>query len=114
MGFHRMQGDRGSVGDGRFVSDLMPAMKSNPNNPYSAKPYFEIVEEAMNQDQAKGKFQQLKGKLKETWGRLNDDEIALYEGQRDKFFGKLQEKYGLMREEAEKRIIEMERAQKAA
>ena len=90
----------------------MERMRSNPDNPYSARPIFNIMEDVMNQDQTKGKFQQLKGKLKETWGRLSDDELALYEGQRDQFFGKLQEKYGLMREEAEERIRSMERAQK--
>jgi uncharacterized protein YjbJ (UPF0337 family) len=89
-------------------------MRSNPDNPYSARPIFGNKEDIMNQDQIKGKSQQLKGKLKETWGRLSDDELSLYEGRRDQFFGKLQEKYGLMREEAEDRIREMERAQKAA
>jgi uncharacterized protein YjbJ (UPF0337 family) len=62
----------------------------------------------MNKDQTHGKYQQVKGKLKETWGRLTDDDIALYEGQRDQFFGKLEEKYGLMREEAEERVREIE------
>jgi len=91
------------------------AMKSNPDNPYSSNWFAFLTEEdVMNQDQVKGKSTQLKGKLKETWGRLTDDEVSLYEGQRDQFFGKLQEKYGLMREEAEDRIREMERAQKAA
>ena len=47
----------------------------------------------MNQDQMKGKGTQLKGKLKETWGRLTDDDLALFDGQRDQFLGKLQEKY---------------------
>lgn len=62
----------------------------------------------MNQDQTKGKFEQLKGKMKETWGRLTDDDLTLYEGKRDQFFGKVQEKYGLLREEAEDRVREME------
>ena len=62
----------------------------------------------MNQDQAKGKFDQLKGKIKETWGRLTDDEIALYNGKRDQFLGKVQEKYGIMEAEAEKQLKKME------
>jgi len=64
----------------------------------------------MNQDQAKGKFDQIKGKIKQTWGRLTDDEIALANGKRDQFFGKLQEKYGLMREEAEEQLKKLEDA----
>jgi len=66
--------------------------------------------DSMNQDQTKGKFDQLKGKLKESWGRLTDDEIALYNGQRDRFFGKLEEKYGLAREEAEDRLKQIEQS----
>ena len=34
-------------------------------------------------------FNQMKGKLKETWGRLTDDDIALYEGKRDQFLGRI-------------------------
>jgi len=64
----------------------------------------------MNQDQMSGKFDQLKGKLKATWGKLTDDEIALYSGKRDQFFGRLQEKYGLAKEDAEKQIKQFERS----
>lgn len=55
----------------------------------------------------KGTFEQLKGKIKETWGQLTDDEIALAEGKRDQFIGKLREKYGLAKEEAEQRLDEL-------
>jgi uncharacterized protein YjbJ (UPF0337 family) len=64
----------------------------------------------MNQDQIKGKGQQLKGKIKEAFGQLTDDEVAMYEGQRDKFFGMLREKYGVAKEDAEKRIKQLEKA----
>jgi uncharacterized protein YjbJ (UPF0337 family) len=63
----------------------------------------------MNKEQAEGKYEQIKGKLKETWGRLTDDDIALYQGRRDQFLGKVEEKYGLVKEEAESRLKEMER-----
>jgi len=64
----------------------------------------------MNQDQVKGKFDQLSGKIKETWGRLSDDDIALANGKRDQFFGKLQQTYGLAKEDAEKRLNELEKS----
>jgi uncharacterized protein YjbJ (UPF0337 family) len=64
----------------------------------------------MNTEQTHGQFTQLKGKLKETWGRLTDDDIALYEGQREQFFGKLEEKYGVAKKEAENRIKELEKS----
>jgi len=43
----------------------------------------------MNKDQMAGKFEQLKGEIKKTWGKLTDDEIMLYNGQQNQFFGKL-------------------------
>ena len=58
----------------------------------------------MNKDQAKGSFDQLKGKIKQTWGRLTDDDIALYNGKQDEFFGKLEEKYGVAKEDAETQL----------
>jgi uncharacterized protein YjbJ (UPF0337 family) len=64
----------------------------------------------MNKEQADGKFGQLKGKLKESWGKLTDDDVALYNGQREQFFGKLKEHYGLAKEEAEKQLKALEDA----
>lgn len=64
----------------------------------------------MNQDQAQGKLTQLRGKIKETWGKLSDNDIALASGKRDQFLGKLQEAYGLTKEDAEKRFGEIEKA----
>lgn len=57
-------------------------------------------------EQMDGKWEQLKGELKKTWGRLTDDELTLYNGQQDKFYGKLKEKYGIAKEDAEKDIEE--------
>lgn len=62
----------------------------------------------MNQEQTEGKFEQIKGKLKETWGKLTDNDIMLYNGRRDQFFGKLKEYYGLAREDAEKKVKAIE------
>ena len=64
----------------------------------------------MNKDQIKGTFDQLKGKIKMTWGRLSDDDVMLAEGQRDQFFAKIQQVYGITKEEAQKRFGELEKA----
>jgi len=61
----------------------------------------------MNKEQVEGKFQQLNGEIKKMWGRLTDDEITLLDGQEDSFYGKLKEKYGIAREEGEKRLREI-------
>jgi uncharacterized protein YjbJ (UPF0337 family) len=56
----------------------------------------------MNKDVAKGNFKQIKGKIKQQWGKLTDDEIDQMEGSADILVGKLQERYGLDRAEAER------------
>ena len=56
----------------------------------------------MNRDTASGSFTQLKGKIKEQWGKLTDDEIDEMEGKAEILAGKLQERYGMNREEAER------------
>lgn len=56
----------------------------------------------MNKDIAGGNFKQLKGKIKEQWGKLTDDEIDQMEGHSEILAGKLQERYGLARDEAER------------
>ena len=56
----------------------------------------------MNEDTLKGQWNQLKGTLKQQWGRLTDDDIAQLDGSKDKIIGKLQERYGIARDEAER------------
>ncbi len=60
----------------------------------------------MNKDIAQGNFKQLKGKIKQQWGKLTDDEIDQLEGHTEILAGKLQERYGLAREEAERQVKE--------
>jgi uncharacterized protein YjbJ (UPF0337 family) len=60
----------------------------------------------MNNDRAAGQWKQIKGSIKEKWGKLTDDEIAQLEGHSEQLVGKLQEKYGLQREEAERQAKE--------
>ncbi|MGB3212482.1 MAG: CsbD family protein [Desulforhopalus sp.] len=56
----------------------------------------------MNKDTIKGKWKQLKGEAKIQWGKLTDDELDQTEGNYDKLVGKLQEKYGYEKDQAEK------------
>jgi uncharacterized protein YjbJ (UPF0337 family) len=60
----------------------------------------------MNWDQIEGKWKQLKGSVRKEWGNLTDDDLTKMAGSRDKFIGVLQERYGLVREEAQKRADE--------
>ncbi len=63
----------------------------------------------MNKDQAKGNWHQFKGKIKEEWNKLTDDEIDAAEGRAEQLAGRIQEQYGIKKEEAEKRLKEMQK-----
>lgn len=58
----------------------------------------------MNWDQAKGQWKQLKGKAIEQWGKLTDDDLDVIDGKREQLAGRIQERYGVTREEAEKQV----------
>ena len=63
----------------------------------------------MNWDRIEGNWKQLKGTLKAKWGKLTDDEFDVIAGNRDKLVGKLQENYGITKDEAEKQVSNWER-----
>ena len=58
----------------------------------------------MNWDRIEGKWKQLAGSVREKWGDLTDDDLAFIGGHRDRLVGRLQERYGLLREDAQKRV----------
>ncbi len=58
----------------------------------------------MNKEQIDGKTEQLQGLMKQTWGKLTDDDLMMYNGKREQFLGKLRDRYGLAKEDAEKKI----------
>jgi uncharacterized protein YjbJ (UPF0337 family) len=60
----------------------------------------------MNKDIFEGNWRQFQGQVKQTWGKLTDDDMTYIEGSRDKLIGKLQERYGWTREQANKEIDE--------
>lgn len=62
----------------------------------------------MNKDQIVGNWKQFKGKIKEQWGKLTDDDLDVAAGRRDQFLGRIQERHGIAREEAEKQLAEWE------
>ena len=64
----------------------------------------------MNSDQFQGKWKQMKGSVKERWGKLTDDEIDVINGRNEQLVGKIQEKYGIAKEEAQKQVDEWMRS----
>lgn len=64
----------------------------------------------MNWDQIEGKWKQLKGSAREKWGDLTNDDLEFVAGHRDRLVGRLQERYGYLREDAQKRADEWAQA----
>ena len=58
----------------------------------------------MNWDQIEGKWKQAKGAVKQKWSKLTDDDLTYIDGQKDRFVGKLQERYGINKEDAQKQV----------
>ena len=65
----------------------------------------------MNWDQIEGKWKQAKGSVRQQWGKLTDDDLEYIAGKRDHFVGRLQERYGMAKEEAQKRADEWAKEQ---
>lgn len=63
----------------------------------------------MNRDRAEGNWKQIKGKVKEQWAKLTDDDLLAIEGSRDQLAGRLQERYGIAKDEAERQIDDFRR-----
>lgn len=63
----------------------------------------------MNWDQISGKWKQFTGKAREKWGKLTDDDLEVIKGDRDQLIGKIQERYGYSREQAEREADEWQR-----
>jgi len=68
----------------------------------------------MNSDQLKGKWKQMKGSVKERWGKLTDDDVDIVNGRSDQLVGKIQEKYGIAKEEAQRQVDDWMRAESSA
>ena len=58
----------------------------------------------MNWDQIQGKWKQMKGSVRQEFGNLTDNDYEMIAGSRDKLIGKIQERYGIAKEEAQKRV----------
>lgn len=64
----------------------------------------------MNWDQVKGKWTQMKGAAKTRWGKLTDDDLDVIAGQKEQLIGRIQERYGIHKEEAQKQVEEWGRS----
>jgi uncharacterized protein YjbJ (UPF0337 family) len=58
----------------------------------------------MNAQVLKGKWHQLKGEVKSQWGELTDDDLDVVEGDAEKLIGRVQERYGYARDQAQREV----------
>jgi uncharacterized protein YjbJ (UPF0337 family) len=64
----------------------------------------EMIQENIDENLLKGKWNQIKGQVKQQWGELTDDDIDRMRGNREEMIGVLQERYGKTEAEAEQEI----------
>src|SRR5687767_12004842 len=62
----------------------------------------------MNWDRIEGNWKQFKGAIQRRWGKLTNDELDVIAGNRDRLIGKLQDKYGITKDEAKQQFSEWE------
>ncbi len=67
----------------------------------------------MNNDILARNWKQFKGNMLEKWGKLSDDDLDVVAGRRDQIVGKIQERYGLAKDEAERQVTDFEHRYKA-
>ena len=58
----------------------------------------------MNTDVLKGKWTQLKGNVRKQWGKLTDDDVDQIQGDSEILMGRIQERYGRTRDEAQREV----------
>ena len=73
---------------------------------------IEAEENNMNWDILEGKWKQMKGSVKKQWGKLTDDDLDYMSGSKDQFVGRLQERYGIAKDEAQRQADDWLHAQK--
>ena len=64
----------------------------------------------MNWDQMEGKWKQIKGSVKTRWGKLTDDDLDVIGGQKDQLVGRIQERYGIQKDEAQRQVDDWNRS----
>ena len=63
----------------------------------------------MNWDRIEGNRKQFKGNVRQQWGKLADDELDVIAGKRDLLLGRIQELYGISKDETEKQLTDWEK-----
>jgi uncharacterized protein YjbJ (UPF0337 family) len=60
----------------------------------------------MNWEQIEGGWKQFRGKVQEQWGKLTHDDLDVINGKREKLIGKIEQRYGVAKDEADRQVRE--------
>jgi uncharacterized protein YjbJ (UPF0337 family) len=63
----------------------------------------------MNWDRIEGNWKQFKGNVLQQWGKLTDDQLEVIAGRRDLLLGRIQELYGISKDETETQLADWEK-----
>jgi uncharacterized protein YjbJ (UPF0337 family) len=63
----------------------------------------------MNWDRIQGNWKQVTGKAREEWGKLTDSDLQVVAGRREQLAGKIEERYGIAKDEAEAQLAAWEK-----
>lgn len=58
----------------------------------------------MDWNRLEGNWKQAKGQVKAKWAKLTDDDLNEVEGRREQLEGKIQERYGIARDQVRKQV----------
>jgi len=58
----------------------------------------------MNKDTLKGQWKQFRGQVRKQWGKLTDDDLDQIHGDAEILAGKIQERYGRAKDEAQREV----------
>jgi uncharacterized protein YjbJ (UPF0337 family) len=63
-----------------------------------------LTEVHVDWNRVEGNWKQIKGSVKEKWGKLTDDDLEVINGRRDQLEGKIQQHYGLAKDQVRKDV----------
>jgi uncharacterized protein YjbJ (UPF0337 family) len=85
---------------------LVRGAKAGTAGPWALNLYLKEID--MNWDRIQGNWKQVVGKAKAQWGKLTDDDLDVVAGRREQLAGKIQERYGIAKDEVDKQIADWE------
>lgn len=101
-------GDEAPAADAAMTAE--PATETTTTEEVKAEASELSAEAKAKADEAghalQANWDQFKGQVKQKWGQLTDDDLTVMTGKRDELSGKVQERYGVTKEEADRQVDE--------